>query len=164
MFLLSGNFGPHASHILTPPPHIRKWKYLPTRGFITTIEYSLKTDGIPVQLSSERLPPVAYGSRCRDPRSDITQTLNCRSPLGLSPQRSMNPAEREKRLRERMEDTRRTWPKESTKQDSQRLNRQAPGLYESAPESLSILWLLASSFCGPPNSGNGCISDSFACS
>ena len=66
-----------------------------------------------------------------------------------------------------MEDTRRTWPTESTKQGSHGLTETEAAIMDPAlvctRSSDYILWLLASCSCETPSSVTGCISDSFAC-
>lgn len=47
--------------------------------------------------------------------------------------------------------------------DSQRLKQQALELHDSSPGLLYMLWLLGLCFSGTLNSGNRCMSDSFAC-
>lgn len=61
--------------------------------------------------------------------------------------------------------TRRAWPTEPTSRanmGSQRLKREDQPLHESS--SGLLLWRLTWKGCVIPNSGTGCISDSFACS
>lgn len=50
-----------------------------------------------IQLSSERLPPAAYGNSCRAPQPSIVhrENLGWRSPSNPSPQNSWNPMEEE---------------------------------------------------------------------
>jgi hypothetical protein len=66
-----------------------------------------------------------------------------------------------------MEDTRRTWSTESTKQvspwltETERASMGQPGLFSRC--SSYLLWLLAWNFCGTPNSEIKCIADCFVC-
>lgn len=65
------------------------------------------------------------------------ETLNWRSPLGPSPWisvKTMEEGEERLQVSERIEDTMRIWPTESTKQSSQRLKQQAQCMYGSAPD------------------------------
>lgn len=97
------------------------------------------------------------------------ENLNWRSPLGPSCWKLENPSEGSGECR-----SRRGWraPGEHGSQNQlgrgymnpQRLKWQAWDPPGSTPDLLCMLWLLTWCFCGIPNNGSCCISDSFACS
>lgn len=127
---------------------------------------------VPCTVLIRKASSPSHGSVRKDPpQSDIMQSLNWRSPLGSSFQRLGNPMEEGEILQElqRMEDIRKTWPTESTKQGSYGLTETEAasvsgteiGMYRS---SAYILWLLVLCSCGTLHSWREGISESFACS